>query len=76
MGISVESTEWLLLHCFQFEFSLKCQPSPPPNPQGALSPAPPVACGLGEGDGLHFRQVRIGIWKCWFLRREENRITR
>ena len=35
------------------ENSLKCQPSPPPNPQGArervsLSRAP---CGLGGGDG-------------------------
>ena len=37
MGISVESTEWLLT---------------------------PLLPG------------RIGIWKCWFLRREENRSTR
>ena len=33
------------IHCF---FSLKCQPSPLPNPQGARERAP---CGLGGGDG-------------------------
>ena len=43
--------------------SLKCQPSPPPNPQGArerdsLSRAP---CGLGGGDGWHFRLRRLHV---------------
>ena len=34
-------------------FSLKCQPSPPPNPHAArtLSPAPPVGWRRGGGGG-------------------------